>query len=292
MYYIVFGLLYLVSLLPLRVLYLLSDFAFWIVYRVKGYRKDVVMQNLAHAFPEKTEEEREKIARDFYHLFTDTFIETIKLISMSKKQIARRGKADVTYLNELIDKGHNIHILAGHQFNWEFANLSFAKNLKIPFVGVYAPIGNKIFDRIFYRTRSRNGTVLISNREFTSHMHQIFTQQYILALAADQNPNKLARSFWVNFMGRPAPFVTGPGKGAVKNNTAVVYVGFRRVKRGYYEFETLPVTENGSAHTPEELTVMYKNVLEKYIRENPSNYLWSHRRWRHEWKPEYGPVIG
>ena len=291
MYYIVYPLLYLVSLLPLRVLYLISDFAYWIIYKVKGYRKEVVMQNLAHAFPEKSEEERVQIAKEFYKLFTDTFIETIKLISMSNKQLDKRGKADVEHLNELIAKGKNIHILAGHQFNWEFANLLYARHLSIPFVGVYAPISNKAFEKIFYNTRRRNGTVMISNNDFTNKMHHVFTQQYILALAADQNPRKLARSFWVNFMGRPAPFVTGPGKGAVKNNVALVYVGFKRVKRGYYKFEAIPITENGADYTPEELTVMYKRTLENFIRENPSNYLWSHRRWRHEYKPEYGPIL-
>ena len=83
----------------------------------------------------------------------------------------------------------------------------------------------------------------------------------------------------------------GPAKGAVKNNTAVVFVGFEKVKRGYYKFHIVPITENGAEHTPEELTIMYKNVLEDTIRKNPSNYLWSHRRWRHEWKEGYPEIM-
>jgi len=291
MYYIVFPLLYLLSLLPLRVLYLFSDLAFWFIYRVKGYRKEIVLDNLAHAFPEKSAEEREKIARDFYHLFTDTFIETIKLISMGDKQVIRRGDTDVTYLNELIAKGYNIHIMAGHQFNWEFANLLYARHLSTPFVGVYAPIANKILNRVFFRTRKRYGTILISTKEFKGKMHQVFSKQYILALAADQNPSHPERAFWLTYFGRPAPFVTGPAKGAVKNNTAIVYVGFERLRRGYYRFKLIPITERAIDYTPEQLTVMYKKVLEKHIQDNPANYLWSHRRWRHQWKPEYGPLI-
>ncbi|MBP7557054.1 MAG: lysophospholipid acyltransferase family protein [Chitinophagaceae bacterium] len=291
MYYVVYGLLYLVSLLPLRVLYLLSDFAWFIIYRVKGYRKAVVMHNLAIAFPEKTEAEREKIARQFYRQFTDTFIESIKLISMSEKQAARRSQIDIDYINQLIEKGHNIHIMVGHQFNWEFANIIYARRMKIPFVGVYAPIGNKIFDRIFYKTRSRYGTILISTRQFTGRMHHVFASQYVLGLAADQNPSNASRGYWLRYFGQPAPFVTGPAKGAVKNNTAVVFVGFERIKRGYYAYRTIPITEEASAYTPEQLTVLYKQALEKFIRQNPSNYLWTHRRWRHEWQPEYGPVI-
>ena len=290
MYYIVYGFLYTISLLPFRVLYVISDFAWFLLYRVFKYRRDIILSNLAIAFPEKTQEDRNAIAREFYRNFTDTFIESIKMISISRKQILKRSRCDFEYINELIDKGRNVHIMAGHQFNWEFANLTYAMNLKTPFVAVYMPVANKIFNRIFYDIRKRYGTVLISAWEFSSKMHSVFSNQYILALAADQNPSNPSKGVWLNFFSRPAPFVTGPGKGAVKNNTAVVYVAFEKPKRGYYSFRIIPITENGASHTPEELTILYKNALEDTIRRNPSNYLWSHRRWRHEWKAEY-PII-
>ncbi|HZI53610.1 MAG TPA: lysophospholipid acyltransferase family protein [Chitinophagaceae bacterium] len=291
MYYIVYGLLYTFSLLPLRVLYLISDFAFFILYRVMKYRKNVVMDNLGIAFPEKTIEERKKIAKEFYLNFTDTFIELLKMISMSKKQIIKRSLCDFELLNKLIEKGKNVHVLVGHQFNWEFANLAYAMYLKIPFVGIYMPVNNQVFDRIFYKVRSRYGTIMISAKEFKAKMHRVFLKQYMLGLAADQNPGYPATSYWLNFFGRPAPFVVGPSKGAVKNNTAVVFVGFHKVKRGYYAFKAVSITEEGAAHTPEELALLYKNVLEETIRDNPSNYLWSHRRWRHEWKEGYPAII-
>lgn len=291
MYYIVYGLLYTLSLLPLRVLYLFSDLAYFIIYHLMKYRKHVVMNNLAIAFPEKSEEERLKIAKDFYLNFTDTFIESIKMISISKRELFKRSQCDIDLINNLIDKGENIHILVGHQFNWEFANLVYAQHLKAPFVAIYMPIANKIFDRIFYKVRERYGTILISAWEFKNKMHGVFSKQYILALAADQNPGVPANAFWLNFFSKPAPFVTGPAKGAVKNNTAVVFVGFEKVKRGYYRFKAISITEDGSLHTPEELTLLYKNVLEDTIRKNPSNYLWSHRRWRHEWKEGYSEII-
>ena len=291
MYYIVYGFLYTLSLLPLRVLYLLSDFAFFIIYHVMKYRIDVVLNNLSTAFPEKSLGERKKIARQFYLNFTDTFIETIKMISISRKELEKRSECEIDYINELIEKGRNIHIMAGHQFNWEFANLVYATLLKIPFVGIYTPVNNKIFDKIFFNFRSRYGTIMMSAKDFRSKMHSVFSNQYILALAADQNPGNPANAYWLNFFGKAAPFVVGPGKGAVKNNTAVVFVGFEKVKRGYYKFHIVPITENGAEHTPEELTIKYKTVLEDTIRKNPSNYLWSHRRWRHEWKEEFSPII-
>jgi len=291
MYYFVYGLLYVFSLLPLRVLYLFSDLASFMLCRVMKYRRPIILANLAIAFPEKTQEERDRIAKQFYLNFTDTFIESIKMISMSRKNAEKRSEGDYEYINELIDKGYNIHIMAGHQFNWEFANLVYALYLKAPFVGIYMPVNNAIIDRIFFKMRSRYGTIMISAKDFRNKMHKVFNQQYILALAADQNPGNPSGAYWLNFFGKPAPFVTGPGKGAVKNNTAVLYVGFKKVKRGHYSFKIVPIAENGADYTPQQLTVLYKNALEDAIRRDPANYLWSHRRWRHEWKEGYEEII-
>ena len=291
MYYIVYGFLYAFSLLPFRVLFLFSDLVYFILYYVTGYRKELVSSNLLIAFPEKTDKEREKIAKQFYLNFTDTIVETIKMISISRKELERRSQPDFQYVNQLIENGKNVHMMAGHQFNWEFAQLLYALNLKAPFVGIYMPVNNEIFDRIAYKFRSRYGTILISAKDFKNKMHNVFSKQYILALAADQNPGSPVNAYWMNFFGKPAPFVTGPGKGAVKNNTAVVFVAFEKPKRGHYSFKVIPITENGASHTPEELTVIYKNILEETIRKNPSNYLWSHRRWRHEWKEGYAEIL-
>jgi Kdo2-lipid IVA lauroyltransferase/acyltransferase len=287
MYYIVYPLLYIVSLLPFFVLYLLSDFACFLLSKVFKYRRAVVLNNLQIAFPEKTEAERKVIARQFYKYFADTFIESLKFISISKKQLLKRSTGSFDLINELIDKGYNINIMAGHQFNWEYANLLYAINLKIPFVGIYMPIKNKIFGKIFYDIRSRYGTVLISASDFKNERHDVFKKQYMLALAADQNPGNPMGAYWLNFFGRPVPFVTGPEKGAVLNNAAVVYVGFKKVKRGCYNFTTTLLTEQSAGTTTGELTCLYRDALEKTIQEDPANYLWSHRRFKFEWKEEY-----
>ncbi len=292
MYYVVYGFLWLISLLPFAILYFFSDCIYGLVFYVFKYRKKVVMNNLSIAFPEKTEKERRKIAKQFYRNLIDTFIESIKFISISKKQILKRSTGEFDLINNLTTKGYNIHIMAGHQFNWEFANLLYALNLKIPFVGIYMPIENKILDKIFYRFRAQFGTILISAQDFKNKMHHVFSKQYMLALAADQNPGEPRNAYWMHFMGKPVPFVTGPAKGAVKNNTAVVMVGFNKIKRGHYHFSITLLAENGSKYTPQQLTILYKNELEKIIRKDPANYLWSHRRWKFDWKPEYGDIIG
>jgi len=292
MYYVVYGFLWLISLLPFRVIYFISDGIYYLLFYVFKYRKDVVMKNLAIAFPEKTPRERTVIAKKFYHNLIDTFLESLKFISISKKQILKRSTSEFDQINHLLARGYNVHIMAGHQFNWEYANALASISLSAPFVGVYMPIANKAMNRIFYNFRKRYGTVMISATEFKNNSnHPAFSEQYTLGLAADQNPGDPSNAYWMNFFGRPAPFVTGPAKGAVKNNTAVVMVGFHKIKRGYYHFSVKLLAENGASFTPEKLTVMYKNVLEEIIRADPSNYLWSHRRWKYDWKPEYGQII-
>lgn len=287
MYYIIYPLLYLVSLLPFFILYGISDFIAFLLYHVFAYRKDVVLSNLRIAFPQKTEQERRQIAKKFYRYFTDTFIETIKFISISKKQIEKRSTGSFEIINQLIEKGYNINIMAGHQFNWEYANLLYAMNLKIPFVGVYMPIKNKALDKIFFDFRKKYGTVLISATDFKNKMHDVFKSQYMLALAADQNPGSPTSGYWLNFFDRPTPFVTGPEKGALKNNAAVVYVAFKKVKRGHYHFDVTLLAEQSSNLPVGELTRRYRDVLEQTIKQDPANYLWSHRRFKFEWKEEY-----
>lgn len=291
MFYVCYGILYVISLLPLRVLYLLSDASYLILYYVIRYRRTVVLENLRIAFPEKTITEHQAISRQFYRRLTGTFIESVKLLSISRTELARRCNADTALLDRLIAEGKNVHVLVGHQFNWEFANLRYASVLPIPFVVVYMEVHNKAIDRVFQKSRSRFGSVLVSTRSFRHKMHHLLRQQFVLVLAADQNPGLPRNAFWTEFFGKPVPFVTGPGKGAVRHNTAVVYMSFQQSKRGYYSFQTTLLAENGADHSPEELTFLYKNALEQSIRKDPPNYLWSHRRWRHKWQEGYPPVL-
>ena len=287
MYYIIFPLLYLLSLLPFFILYGISDFFAMLLYHVIKYRKVVVLNNLKIAFPDKSDAERKKIAKKFYQYFTDTMIESLKFISISKKQLLKRSTGSFEVINNLIDKGYNINLMAGHQFNWEYANLLYAMHLKIPFVGIYMPIKNKVLEKIFFDFRRRYGTILISASDFKNKMHTVFNKQYMLALAADQNPGGPNAAYWLNFFGKPTPFVTGPEKGAIKNNAAVVFVGFKKIKRGYYNFTTTLLTEQSADKKNGELTRIYRDILEKTIKEDPANYLWSHRRFKYEWKDEY-----
>jgi KDO2-lipid IV(A) lauroyltransferase len=292
MYYIVYPLLYLFSLLPFFILYGISDFIAFLIRDVFKYRKDVVLGNLQIAFPEKTQAERNKIARKFYQYFTDTFIESIKAISISKKTLEKRNTGNYDLINGLIEKGYNINLLGGHQFNWEYGSLLYALHLKIHITAIYMPISNKILNKIFYDIRTRYGSVFISAADFKNNVGDVTKKQYILALAADQNPGDPRYAYWIRFFGRPTPFVTGPEKGAIKNNAAVVFVGFKKVKRGHYHFEPTLLVKSAAGMKEGKLTSLYRDALEKVINNDPVNYLWSHRRFKFEWKEEYGELMG
>jgi Kdo2-lipid IVA lauroyltransferase/acyltransferase len=291
MYYLVYGLLYLFSLLPLRILYLFSDFAYFIIYYIAGYRKKIVFNNLLIAFPDKSGEEREKIAKEFYKNFADGFIETIKLLSSGEDFIRKHYTGDMKLFYELHSQGKKCQTHLGHNFNWELANVAMAFYTPYTLLTVYMPINNKIMDRLFKKIRGKTGAVLLPATEMRTAMLPWRDKQYLLALVADQNPGIPSKAYWLNFFGRPTPFVTGPEKGARANDSAVVFIHFTKKKRGYYEAHAQLATLEPSALAETQLTKNYIQYLEKVITANPEMWLWSHRRWKHEWKPEYGKII-
>lgn len=291
MYYLVYGLLYLVSLLPLKILYLFSDFAYFIIYYVAGYRKEVVRKNLLIAFPGKTEKERTEIEKKFYRNFTDNFIETIKLISAGKNFVTKHFTGDVKIFSELHAQGKKCQVHLGHNFNWEIANLGMPLLTPYTLLTVYMPINNKTMDSLLKKIRSKTGAILLPATQMRTAILPWREKQYMLALVADQNPGNPSKAYWLNFFGRPTPFVTGPEKGARANDASVVFVHFTKKKRGYYQMHSELAALEPSALPPTELTKIYIQYLEKVIKANPEMWLWSHRRWKHEWKKEYGSVI-
>lgn len=287
MYYIIYPLLYLISLLPFFIIYGLSNFLAFVLYNLAGYRKGVVLHNLQIAFPEKSLAERKKIAKNFYRNLIDTFLESIKLLSMSDNELNKRAKIDISNCKDIIASGKNIQFHCGHQMNWEYGNLVIAQKLPIPWVGVYMKISNKALDKIFYNLRSKNGTQLVASKEFKEKRHTVFQNQYTLGLAADQKPASPNRGSWLYFFTKATPFVNGPDKGARLPNTAVVFVNFVKIRRGFYEFVTHVIKSKGAEFEPNEVTLRYRDFLEQTIRDNPDNYLWTHKRWKYDWKPEY-----
>ena len=287
MYYLVYGFLYLLSLLPMWVLYLLSDLVAWILFDVFRYRYWVIRMNLGLTFPEKTEQEREDIADRFGRNFTDTFLETLKLLSASDDFIRRRMPGDYQVFEALYKKGLKCQVHLGHNFNWELGNLSFSLNSSYQMLGVYMPLKNKVMDRIFRKIRSRTGTILLPATDMRRSMMPYRDTQYLLGLVADQVPSNPEKAYWMNFFHMPSAFIPGPEKGARAGNIPVVFVHITRQKRGYYYLHAELVTETPANWPEGELTGSYRDFLERVIRKSPDMWLWSHRRWKKPWKPEY-----
>jgi len=283
MYYVLFAFCYLVSLLPLGVLYLLSDVAYLVIYRLVGYRRKVVADNLARAFPEMTAAERLRITRAFYHNLTDMLVETIKLFSLSEKALAKRFTADLSLFQELEEKGTGYQIHLGHCFNWEWANLYIRSQVKLPFLVTYRPLRNHTADRLFRRMRSRTGSVLISSKHVQRDMKPWQGKPYISVLVADQNPGEVRRAYWFPFMGRMTPFYKGPELSARRGDRPVVYGSLRKTGRGKYHITLRLVSDHPTGESPGAVTATFVRLLEQDIREQPETWVWSHRRWKRTW---------
>ena len=293
MYYFIYGPLYVLSLLPLRLLYLFSDLAYGFIYYIVRYRKKTVYDNLIIAFPNKSPAEIRSIAKQFYKNFADSFIETIKTFSASEDFIRRHFTGDFSIFDELYHKGfQKVQLHSGHYFNWEYANLSIPLHLVYPLLTVYMPITNKTFNTIFYKMRAKTGAKLLSAINVRSEILPHRNEKYVLALVADQNPGDPRNAFWVNFFNRPTPFVRAPENGARRGNSPVVFCHFRRERRGYYTIVFELADENPSSSKVGELTKKYADFLQWSIEQQPENWLWSHRRWKWEWKEAYGKIIG
>ena len=289
MYYIIYGPLYLLSLLPMWLLYGLSDGIAFLLYAVIRYRRAVVLNNLEIAFPEKTAAERLRIARRFYRNFTDNFIETLKLLSAGPAFLKKRFILDNPELmDRFYDEGRKVQMHLGHCFNWEMANVKMAPVTRYTFIVAYMPVENKAIERLFLRLRGRSGTVLLPATRLSRAIMPYRHQQYMLVLVADQAPGGPENSYWMNFFGRPTPFVRGPERGARAGDIPTVFVRLYKPRRGYYRAEFITLADHPAELPEGELTRRFRTMLEEAIRQQPDIWLWSHKRWKHSWREDLG----
>jgi KDO2-lipid IV(A) lauroyltransferase len=284
MYYVLLIFAYSVSLLPLWVLYRISDILYLLVYYVAGYRKKVVLENLRQAFPDKSPAEIKQLARKYYRNLTDMMVETVKLLTMSRKQLQRRFICDLTVLHKLYEQGKSCQLHLGHNFNWEWANLFCMQGVRYPFLVVYMPVTSKAADRLFRHFRERAGSVLLPANDISNSMAPWLNKQYLIALVADQNPGIARRCYWFPFLNRMTAFYKGPEMTARRSNIPVVFVDIRKIKRGHYKAELKLMFEEPVKEPEGRITEAFVQYLEKNIREQPEVWVWSHKRWKHEYR--------
>lgn len=277
-------LVFIISILPFRVLYLFSDFMRLIMRYLVNYRVKVIHNNLQRAFPNKPEQEIKVIARKCYRQLIDYIVEGIKAFTMSKNNIIKRHKLlNPEIVEPFFADKKSIIVVTAHYNNWEWGSLSASLQTPYKAVAFYKPLSNKHIDKILRKSRQRCGTELVSIYETSKTFEQNKNTPYLYLMAADQSPSgkQLPNAYWVNFLGINTPFLHGVEKHARNNSYPVVYVDIQQKKRGCYELELSVLSDNPASLNEGELTKIYANKLESIIKKKPESWLWSHKRWKH-----------
>lgn len=287
MYYLLYGILYLISLLPTFILYGLSNVAAFCLHKIFRYRIKVIEEGISYALPKQNDTERKEIVRQFYRNFTASFTETILLLSMSEATFKRRATMDVEGILEVLDKDKRAIVLASHLFGWEYGNSAIVGKISVPFAGVYMTVQNAAFEKLMLHIRRRFGALLVSVHDFPKEVHVLDEKKVVWGLMADQRPPLVSGAFWLNFFGRPAPFSAAPEKIAQRLNADVFFILPKKIRRGFYHFDCVKICENAAATERGDITKMYRDTLEQAIREQPANYLWSHKRWKRNFEKPF-----
>jgi KDO2-lipid IV(A) lauroyltransferase len=268
----------------MRILYVISDFFYVLIYYVFKYRKEVVFQNLSYAFPEKSEKELQIVGKKFYKHFADIIFESLKSFSISEKEILKR----YTYKNpELVNKyakeGRSIALVSAHLANWEWSfSLPLVLDLKI--FGAYSKLRNETFEDFLKKNREKFGVVGMRTTDAMEKMVYNFKNkiQGAYILLSDQSPKIEKTFYWSDFFGIRVPVHTGAEMIAKKFDLVVINYSAKKIKRGYYEIEFELITDAPTTYENYQITDKYLKITEATIREQPECYLWSHKRFKHK----------
>lgn len=277
---------WLLHLLPERILYLLSDVLYFLMYHVVGYRKKVVFENLEKSFPEYEKSKIRRIAKKFFHHLSDLMLESaVSHFYSESKALEKITYKNPQLLNELFGKGKQVMAVLGHYGNWEYLS-SLALAIDYPVVAIYKPLHNKYFDRMVQKNRKTFGVIPVPMEKIARKLigfHK--SKKPVLTLfLGDQRPQYHQIHYWTKFMGQHTPMFLGTEKLARKLDAAVVFLKIRKLKRGRYEMEAELICESPDSLKPYDITNRHVAILENLIREEPAYWLWSHRRWKHSYE--------
>ena len=288
-----YAFIWLLHLLPEPILYLLSDFVYLLMYHVVGYRKKVVFSNLENAFPDYTQSEIRSTAKKFYRHLSDVILEQAVFHFYSEKKALQKIQyKNPELLEPLYEKGKQVMAVLGHYGNWEYMS-SLGLAIVYPVVAIYKPLRNKYFDRMVQKNRNAFGVITIPMEKIARELirYEKEHKPVLTLFLGDQRPIYEQIQYWTLFMGRDTPVFLGTEKLARKLDAAVVFLKIRKIKRGRYEVEIELICESPAGLPPYEITNRHVQILENLIREEPSLWLWSHRRWKHsyeKYKQEHG----
>jgi lauroyl/myristoyl acyltransferase len=280
---IAYPFLWMISILPFRIFYLLSDALYLLVYYIIGYRKKTVRANIALALPHLSAEERLSIEKKSYRHLCDMFMEMTKTMTISSEEMNKRFTiTNLEVIKEYEKKEKSIMLLASHYASWEWL-ITLNQKISYQGIGVYKKISNKYFDKLIRDIRSKYNTELVSTSKtipLIAH-NQKNDILSVYGLASDQSPKSDRIFHWDSFMGVEVPVHTGAEMLAKKHDLNVVFAKVKKIKRGYYEATLIPLSTNPKSVPDFGITHAFIKEVEKQIYEAPEYYFWTHKRWKH-----------
>lgn len=285
-YRLFYGIIYALSLLPMRVHYMISDLLYPLVYYIIRYRRKIVRRNLTRSFPEKNLSQIKGIERRFYRFFCDYLVENIKALTIKKDNMMRRMVFEgIDTVSEAFKTNQFAFLYLGHFCNWEYiASVKWWMPKGTMAAQLYTRLHNHTIDRLFYHIRSRYGGENINKNESLRRIvaMQQSGQKALIGFISDQGPKMQNIHLWINFLHQDTPVFTGTERIAKKVNAAVFYGEVSREKRGYYKCRFIPITTDPKSFKEHELTKLYMQMLEQDIIKDPARWLWTHNRWKRQ----------
>lgn len=282
-YFILFLLFaYPLSWLPLFIHRSLANILCFVLYRIVGYRKDVVHQNLINSFPSKTTQEIETIEKKFYLNLSDIFMESFKMISISKSSFKKQLITDdASILNKHYKKNQSVILATGHFGSWEMAS-GLSLLVDIPCVALFRKIKNPYINNFIKKNRARNGFELVGTDDTSTSFEKKKDHAHMFAFIGDQSPSNPNKSHWNTFLTQDTAWLKGIAKYAKQYNYPIVFGYLIRYKRNHYKAIIEELIQDPDNHSIENIIDIYSKKLEQIILSNPDQYLWTHRRWKHQ----------
>lgn len=269
------------SRLPLGLLYGLADLLGWLAFRVFPYRDQVVRGNLSRSFPEWDGQRMRTVRRDYYQGFADMLIEVIKSATLPPAEIRRRVRIlNLDAPRAYLSQDQSVLLAAAHQCNWEWMLLALSLELGYPVDAAYKPLVDPWAEREMKKVRGRFGCRLIPAKQLLADIIKRSKVTRAVAMVADQEPTTSEHKHWTRFLNRDTAFYMGPEEISRAARFPVFFIAMRRVKRGFYEMEFVPLSTPGEPLPPGELTERYVRQVERQILVAPADWPWSHKRWK------------
>lgn len=274
------------AILPMRILYILSDVLYVLIYKIVGYRLKIVRRNMQASFPEKSAQELKQLEKRFYHHFSDYIVETIKLAHLPVKEALRRAHITNPELIEpyLAQNNNTFMLLMGHYGNWEWFSASPARFDDVQIHQIYRPLTNKAFDKLFIYLRTRYGAYGIKKNDTFRDIFKLKKEntRSLVIFISDQTPSKNNLHYWTQFLNQDTPILNGPERIAKKLNIPVIFLDVKKIKRGYYTVDFVLMTDNPKETPDNWITEQYARKMEQSILRDPAYWLWTHKRWKHK----------